>query len=264
MTETPSSAVDVAAAICLACAENGDPEVLASIALHASEEVRKALAANPALPAILAPDLALAFPEIVFENPSFEALAHVQPELLEAIGRKAFNIIRDSKPCPPSYLDYASGIADDALMIAIVGHPDISASLLHGLTLHESPAVRAKALLRLNETQGPNKETAQMSEESPRNTINRTTFDALRARFGWCASWAIWSPAGSTPKSGIADLALFDDEKLETTLGSLHADVIFVGLNISRDPGRQSFSNFHSENSAGQDYKLRHALEGTR
>jgi hypothetical protein len=40
--------------------------------------------------------------------------------------------------------------------------------------------------------------------------------------------------------------------------------VIFVGLNISRrGPDTRNFSNFHSGSPAAQDYKLRHALEGT-
>lgn len=93
--------------------------------------------------------------------------------------------------------------------------------------------------------------------------IDRSTYDAVRDRFGWCASWAIWSPASETPKSGIADLSHFADEKLAVTLGLLHTKAIFVGLNISRDPGRLNFSNFHSDNPAGQDYKLRHALSDT-
>lgn len=102
-----------------------------------------------------------------------------------------------------------------------------------------------------------------MTKTNPQNPVSQSTFNAVRDRFGWCASWALWSPAGATPKSGIADLGHFEAENLGSTLEKLHTDVIFVGLNISRDPGRQSFSNFHSDNAAGQDYKLRHALEGT-
>ena len=102
-----------------------------------------------------------------------------------------------------------------------------------------------------------------MTVSNRQTKISQATFKTLRDRFGWCASWAIWSSAAATAKSGIADLEDFEDAKLDQTLGLLHADVIFVGLNISRELGLKNFSNFHSDNPAGQDYKLRHALEGT-
>jgi len=102
-----------------------------------------------------------------------------------------------------------------------------------------------------------------MTKISPRNPVSQVTFDALRERFGWCSSWALWSPAGATPKSGIADLWHFEAEHLAATLDQLHANVIFVGLNFSRNPDLEPFANFHSGKPTGQDYKLRHALQGT-
>lgn len=103
-----------------------------------------------------------------------------------------------------------------------------------------------------------------MTKTNHQNPVSDTTFNAVRERFGWCASWALWSPAGAMPKSGIADLGQFEGEKLDkTTLKLLHADVIFVGLNFSRNPDLESFANFHSGKPTGQDYKLRHALQGT-
>ncbi len=98
---------------------------------------------------------------------------------------------------------------------------------------------------------------------STRNKIDQSTFEDVRERFGWCSSWALWSPAGTSPKSGISDLTHFEEPNLPRTLGLLHADVILVGLNISRDLGRKSFSNFHSDSATGQDFKLRNAIEGT-
>lgn len=216
------------------------------------------------MPAIVAPSLALDFPDVVFTNPSFDALARVQPELLEAIGRKAFHLIREGKSCPSSYLAYAVGVADQSLLISIAEHPDTTVETLSTLATREDPAVQSKARERLGHIHLCHKESTEMPGNRPRNPINRPSYDALRERFGWCASWAIWSPEGATPKSGIADLSHFAEEQLATTLGLLHADAVFVGLNISRDPGRHNFSNFHSDNPAGQDYKLRHALAGTR
>lgn len=102
-----------------------------------------------------------------------------------------------------------------------------------------------------------------MTVSTRQTKISKTTFNTLRDRFGWCASWAIWSSAGATAKSGIADLEHFEEAKLDRTLGLLHADVIFVGLNISRELGLKNFSNFHSDSPSGQDYKLRYALQGT-
>lgn len=96
-----------------------------------------------------------------------------------------------------------------------------------------------------------------------RNRINKTTFEVLRERFGWCASWAYWSPAGATPKSGVSDLNPFQEELLDSTLQYLHADAIFVGLNFSRKPDQPRLANFHSGHRSSQDYKLRYALQGT-
>jgi hypothetical protein len=103
------------------------------------------------------------------------------------------------------------------------------------------------------------------NDSNPRQTkISKATYMEVRSRFGWCASWAIWSPVGEKPKSNIADLGHFDETRFEETLGLLHADAIFVGLNFARVPDRECFSNFHSGEQRGQDYKLRHALVGTR
>ena len=115
---------------------------------------------------------------------------------------------------------------------------------------------------RVNETATENLAKTEINAKR-RNAISQSIFHEICERFGWCASWAIWSPASNTPKSGIADLKFFDDANIASTIKLLHSDVIFIGLNISRDPGRQNFANFHSDNSKGQDYKLRFALEGT-
>lgn len=105
-----------------------------------------------------------------------------------------------------------------------------------------------------------------MAEDSPRNPIDRETFKKIREHFGWCSSWAVWSPAveGAPARHGIGDISHFREEHVERTLKLLHADVIFVGLNFARDPDQEAFANFHSPLPHGQDYKLRHALQGTR
>ena len=103
-----------------------------------------------------------------------------------------------------------------------------------------------------------------MTTNQTRNRISLSQFEAIRDRFGWCASWALWAPVQVKPKSGIGDLRHFESLALSSTLRLLHANVIFIGLNISRDDhNRKSFANFHSENPSGQDYKLRYALQGT-
>lgn len=104
-----------------------------------------------------------------------------------------------------------------------------------------------------------------MHPSARRNPIDRKTFEKVRKDFGWCASWAVWSPPSDPDraKSDIGNLSVFGVNELEHTLTLLHADVIFVGLNFSRNPDIPDFANFHSPLPSGQDYKLRHALTGT-
>lgn len=91
--------------------------------------------------------------------------------------------------------------------------------------------------------------------------INRQRFDEAREKYGHYASWAVWGPEGSRPKDGMGDISFFVDPD-EEFLATLNPEIIFVGLNISRAVDRP-FGNFHPDYPEAQDYKLRHALNGT-
>ena len=78
------------------------------------------------------------------------------------------------------------------------------------------------------------------------------------------SSWAIWTPAGNTPKSFTSDMSLFADE--DALCNKLNPDFVFVGLNASIHDHKEAgtWRNFHSDDNRRQnDYKLRFALLGT-
>ena len=94
--------------------------------------------------------------------------------------------------------------------------------------------------------------------------MNIHRFNALRVKYGGCASWAIWSDAGERPKSNIGDLSVFDILRNPTLLEQLKPRIIFVGLNISRGVMTEPLANFHDARPQGTDFKIRHALKGSR
>ncbi|MDQ3244456.1 MAG: hypothetical protein M3Q09_12065 [Gemmatimonadota bacterium] len=93
--------------------------------------------------------------------------------------------------------------------------------------------------------------------------IDRSRFDHIRNSHGAYASWAVWAPAGSSPKSNIANLDVLDPVANPSLLSTLHADAVMVGLNISR-PLSEAFRNFHDPRPHAQDFKIRYAFDFTR
>lgn len=90
-------------------------------------------------------------------------------------------------------------------------------------------------------------------------------FRAIREQFGGVASWAVWAPAGDTPKSNIGDLSVFDADVNPGLLKVLHARAVLVGLNFSRtvDNDGPAFANFHDPRPKATDFKLRYGLSDT-
>lgn len=93
--------------------------------------------------------------------------------------------------------------------------------------------------------------------------ISLKTFENVRKHNGHFASWAVWAEEGDKPKSNIDDLSVFTLESNPELLGTLTADFIFLGLNISRRIERP-LGNFHDPRPMATDYKIRGALKGTR
>lgn len=80
------------------------------------------------------------------------------------------------------------------------------------------------------------------------------------------ASWALWADRGpdATPKAGVGDLSVFDQERHPDLLETLNPDVVFLGLNASsREMGSQPWANFHDPSPRANDFKIRYALAGT-
>ena len=88
-------------------------------------------------------------------------------------------------------------------------------------------------------------------------------YNEIKKRYGKSASWAIWAEEGSTPKSNISDLSIFNDDGV---IKQLNPKYVFVGLNPSvQDIDKDTWHNFHSKDTKRQnDYKLRYALKNTK
>ena len=89
-------------------------------------------------------------------------------------------------------------------------------------------------------------------------------FNFIKKEYGTCSSWAIWKEVGENPKSNMEDLSVLDPQQNPNLLSQLNPNVVFVGLNTSKDiTDLEPFSNFHPTNPFANDYKTRYALKGT-
>lgn len=93
--------------------------------------------------------------------------------------------------------------------------------------------------------------------------ISNDALEGISEKFGWCSSWAVWADVGEKPKSNVGDLSIFNFNKNPNIRDIIHSNYVAVGLNISGGKDFATFSNFHSPNPSGQDYKLRFAFHGT-
>ena len=97
--------------------------------------------------------------------------------------------------------------------------------------------------------------------------LDEKTYNLMRRKYGHVGSWAVWSPAGETPRSNTDDMSWADDKDL---LKTLNTGFVFVGLNWSSTHGDEgckediAWTNFHSGYCRQNDYKLRYALQGTK
>ncbi len=92
--------------------------------------------------------------------------------------------------------------------------------------------------------------------------ISIPIFTEIRERFGHFASWAVWADEGLRPKDNIDDLSVLDPIVNPKLLETLHANSIFLGLNISRRI-EHPLGNFHDSRPMANDFKIRYALKNT-
>jgi hypothetical protein len=90
--------------------------------------------------------------------------------------------------------------------------------------------------------------------------ISQNQYELIRKKHGKYASWAVWVKGSGKPKSDMGDMAIFDDKLV---LPVLRANVLMVGLNLSRFTISEPFRNFHDPSPSGQDYKIRFAFKDT-
>ena len=90
-------------------------------------------------------------------------------------------------------------------------------------------------------------------------------FEFIKKKYGHVASWAIWKEQGNNlPLFNMGDLNVLDPQQNPDVLSELKPDVVFVGLNTSRNINDSPpFSNFHPNYPHAQDYKTRFALNDT-
>jgi hypothetical protein len=94
--------------------------------------------------------------------------------------------------------------------------------------------------------------------------IDEQRFDNIHHKYGAVASWAVWSRPDLKNMAKVGNLDVLDPQKNIELLGTLHTDLILIGLNGSRCMnGAAKLSNFHDKSAKGRDYKLRHAANGT-
>jgi hypothetical protein len=92
------------------------------------------------------------------------------------------------------------------------------------------------------------------------NMMTRSTFETIKQKHGRYASWAVWGPNGATPKSGMADMSVFETDAV---VNVLKPNVVMLALNFSKMVEQsQPFHNFHVAKNA-QDYKIRYAFTDT-
>lgn len=97
--------------------------------------------------------------------------------------------------------------------------------------------------------------------------IDLERYEMMKERYGQYGSWAVWHPAGNSPKSFTDNMEWVNDPNL---LNILNTGYVFVGLNWSSTHGDVThggtipWANFHSGYSRQNDYKLRFALAETK
>ena len=93
--------------------------------------------------------------------------------------------------------------------------------------------------------------------------ITLEEFNDIKAKYGKCASWAIWADQEERPKDNIGDLSVLDPKNDEKRLSEfkLNPNIVFVGLNLSRGNNECAFANFHSKDSKATDFKIRFAFK---
>lgn len=105
--------------------------------------------------------------------------------------------------------------------------------------------------------------------------INKADYEFLKSKYGHIASWTIWdkAPAGEEKtKKNVGGSEWCSDE--DALIQKIHGKYVFVAANpYNKETVAQKkeknesklpwCSNFHSNRSIAQDYKLRYATAGT-
>lgn len=88
-------------------------------------------------------------------------------------------------------------------------------------------------------------------------------FRDIKDKYQFCSSWAVWATQdGPADKSNVGNLDIFDLNTNPKILDIINPNIIFVGLNISREV-ELPFANFHDSSSRSMDFKLRYAIKDT-
>lgn len=92
--------------------------------------------------------------------------------------------------------------------------------------------------------------------------MDKEKFQKIKNKYEFWSSWAVWATQDGPDKSNVGNLDIFNLNKNPKILDILNPDVIFVGLNISRQV-EHPFANFHDSSTKSQDFKLRYAVKDT-
>ena len=94
--------------------------------------------------------------------------------------------------------------------------------------------------------------------------ISEDLYNKIRKVYGYFCSWAVWDKEGSTPKSNMGNLKIFDLKQNSEILSILKNNIIMIGLNFSRPiDNPEPFINFHDKYPYANDFKIRYAFRET-
>ncbi|NOR54796.1 MAG: hypothetical protein GQ531_01165 [Sulfurovum sp.] len=85
-------------------------------------------------------------------------------------------------------------------------------------------------------------------------------YEIIKETYGAHSSWAIWADEDMSSIKKMSDLSIFDIVNNKDLLSSLNPNIVFVGLNISKELPNY-FANFHGGKN---DSKIRDAFKDTR
>ncbi|MCL6526889.1 MAG: hypothetical protein K6T57_08390 [Thermaceae bacterium] len=198
------------------------PERLRRLA-SLTEEVRRAVAANPNTPAEVLVRLAVRYPQEVLQNPVLDLLLLVNPNWLAEIPAFARNRLLAQPSVPVGFLRWAAGNGDLAALQSLAQNPSTPPELLEPLLTSPLPGVAEAARLHLSLETCPY-ETALWWLEADADPLQLRQLALVGLIPGWLMPRLVREPdptlreylaaSGQTPPELLEALLLDENEEV--------------------------------------------------